>query len=66
MSTPYMARYRNAEFQNEHIYIEVKNNNKVANNKSQERATPETSHAPLLPAGLTTLGMAGTEFSQRS
>lgn len=64
MSTTYMAGSRNAEVQNEHIYLEVNNNNEVVN-KSQERATPETSHALLLQAGLTTLGMADTEFPQR-
>lgn len=64
MSTTYMAGSRNAEVQNEHIYLEVNNNNEVVN-KSQERVTPETSHALLLQAGLTTLGMADTEFPQR-
>jgi len=43
----------------------VKINNKVANNRSQKRATSEASHAPYWAAVLTALSVPGSQFPQR-
>lgn len=51
---------------NKHMYIEEKINNKVADNRSQKRATSEISYAPHLLACSDASSMPGSQFPRRS